>query len=467
MAYRRVANPRMVPLAWVRTARRGAGASARPRSLGLWPHAPPTARTSKPMLRYAHQQGMISTRPGRSTSCSTTPTSATPAGSMDLASGPYELRRTASPTIRATHGARQRLDLLVGDSRRRAFHRDAKSGDRAERLQVAQGRRLSSLQRDGAMSLVVTPPGTPSAPRNDCPRRARRRAPTMSSTALRSSSAPSRSARTAGIAGLAFTAVRHRQPPSSPRCPPAPLGRQARVRRRRAPRPRRRSPTPARRPASPSAATRGSARDRAARHERGRAGGRAHVVHEDARRRGQFPPALRRAAQSGGSAVERTQHCRAATSSSPRSRRAIAASSRRSAAPSCSATPSHELSGQIRAAWCARWTRASRAAVPGVTDGRGLPRHQRGAGGGRATANIAIRRTSAGAATASASARSGRATCALDNDTMLRAGHGVHDPSEPASAGDRLPAVRRAGAADRAGAEPLTRRQSALAEIVL
>ena len=48
IAYRRIANPRMVPLAWVRTARRGAGAGARPRSLGLWPRRRPTARTSRP-----------------------------------------------------------------------------------------------------------------------------------------------------------------------------------------------------------------------------------------------------------------------------------------------------------------------------------------------------------------------------------------------------------------------------------
>ncbi len=43
----------------------------------------------------------------------------------------------------------------------------------------------------------------------------------------------------------------------------------------------------------------------------------------------------------------------------------------------------------------------------------------------------------------------------LDNDTVLDRGHGVHDPSEPAPAGDRISAVRRAGAADR------TRRRTA------
>jgi hypothetical protein len=48
-------------------------------------------------------------------------------------------------------------------------------------------------------------------------------------------------------------------------------------------------------------------RDRASRHERGRACARAQVVHQDPRRRGQFPAALRRAAQCGGGAVERAR----------------------------------------------------------------------------------------------------------------------------------------------------------------
>ena len=50
------------------------------------------------------------------------------------------------------------------------------------------------------------------------------------------------------------------------------------------------------------------ARDRASGHERGRARGRAALVHQDARRRGQFPAAVRRPAQSRGGALERTDH---------------------------------------------------------------------------------------------------------------------------------------------------------------
>ena len=48
IAYRRIANPRMVPLAWVRTGGRGAGGGARAATPGPmgWPQ--PTARTSRP-----------------------------------------------------------------------------------------------------------------------------------------------------------------------------------------------------------------------------------------------------------------------------------------------------------------------------------------------------------------------------------------------------------------------------------
>ena len=38
IAYRRIANPRTVPLAWVRTALEGAGSGAGSRPLGLWSH---------------------------------------------------------------------------------------------------------------------------------------------------------------------------------------------------------------------------------------------------------------------------------------------------------------------------------------------------------------------------------------------------------------------------------------------
>ena len=47
IAYRRIANPRMVPLAWVRTARGGTGGGARARSLGLWARRRPIGRISK------------------------------------------------------------------------------------------------------------------------------------------------------------------------------------------------------------------------------------------------------------------------------------------------------------------------------------------------------------------------------------------------------------------------------------
>ena len=47
--------------------------------------------------------------------------------------------------------------------------------------------------------------------------------------------------------------------------------------------------------------------DRTPGHERGRACRRAQMAHEVARRRGQFPPALRRAAQPRGGALERAQ----------------------------------------------------------------------------------------------------------------------------------------------------------------
>ena len=157
-----------------------------------------------------------------------------------------------------------------------------------------------------------------------------------------------------------------------------------------------------------------------------------------ARRRGQFPAALRRAAQSRGRAVERPHACSRATSSWPRSRRAIAASSRRSAAPSRSA-PRHAIAqGRNTRWWCARWTTASRAAVPGAPMVGGLPRHQRGAGGGRLWRIL----PSAAHPPARPRARlrldpAGRRRARQRHGARAR--HGVHDPSRTSTC--RRPAI--------------------------
>ncbi len=69
----------------------------------------------------------------------------------------------------------------------------------------------------------------------------------------------------------------------------------------------------------------------------------------------------------------------------------------------------------------------------------------------KATANTAIRRTSAGAAMGSASRSVRPGDVALDNDTVLEPDMVFMIHPEPVSAGDRLSALRRAGAADRQG----------------
>ena len=152
-------------------------------------------------------------------------------------------------------------------------------------------------------------------------------------------------------------------PPGWRRCLPAWRARSAR-RCRSARRPTSSCSTPpAPRPSRRSACPRGgahrrarlhaAARDRAARHDRGRARGRAQGLHEDARGRGQFPAAVRRSAQPRGPALDRPQARSRATSSWPRSRRAFAASSPRSAAPWCSASRPR-CSAANTSWWCRR-----------------------------------------------------------------------------------------------------------------
>jgi 4,5-dihydroxyphthalate decarboxylase len=60
LAYRRVANPRMVPLAWVRTAveEQAELLGPDPWSYGLTPQ---NRKTLETVQRYCHQQGLIKT----------------------------------------------------------------------------------------------------------------------------------------------------------------------------------------------------------------------------------------------------------------------------------------------------------------------------------------------------------------------------------------------------------------------
>ena len=259
----------------------------------------------------------------------------------------------------------------------------------------------------------------------------------------------------------------HRRAASPRLCPQRAAGGRRRVRRRRAPRPTTRSRTRARRRASPSSATArlleiarpGMSEDELA--------VELQVVHEIARRRGQFPPAVRRPAQSRGAAVDRPQARSTATSSSPRSRRAIAASWRRSAAPSWSARRLRELARQIRAGGAGdgpghraprcRACRWRRSAAPST-------RCWKREGYGEYCHPPHIRRRGHGLGFAFDAAGRRRAR----QRHAARARHGVHDPSEPVSAGDRLSAVRRAGADDRAGRRAADARSTAaLAEIQL
>ena len=62
IAYRRVANPRMIPLAWVRTAveEQEAVLGRDPWAYGL---TPANRKNLETVLRYTHQQGMISRMP--------------------------------------------------------------------------------------------------------------------------------------------------------------------------------------------------------------------------------------------------------------------------------------------------------------------------------------------------------------------------------------------------------------------
>ncbi len=62
IAYRRVANPRMMPLAWVRTAveEQEAILGRDPWAYGL---TPANRKNLETVLRYTHQQGLIGTMP--------------------------------------------------------------------------------------------------------------------------------------------------------------------------------------------------------------------------------------------------------------------------------------------------------------------------------------------------------------------------------------------------------------------
>ena len=99
-------SARMVPLAWVRTAVEEQGCSGA--TLGLRADAA-NRKNLETVLRYTHQQGMIS-RTCRSTSCSPTPISATPAARMRFENTMTFEERLAA--IRANM-AEQKLDLLV------------------------------------------------------------------------------------------------------------------------------------------------------------------------------------------------------------------------------------------------------------------------------------------------------------------------------------------------------------------
>ena len=104
---------------------------------------------------------------------------------------------------------------------------------------------------------------------------------------------------------------------------------------------------------------------RAARHERGRACGRAQVVHEDARRRGQFPAALRRAAQSRGAALDRPQDAER--------RHHAGRDHAELARPARADLPHRPVVGERRPSsrtntrwWCTPWMHGIAAARPGV-----------------------------------------------------------------------------------------------------
>jgi len=80
--------------------------------------------------------------------------------------------------------------------------------------------------------------------------------------------------------------------------------------------------------------------------------------------------------------------------------------------------PSDELRAQIRAGGACHGS-GHRGRQAGRRHVGSVPRHQHGAGGRRLTANTAIRRTSGGAGTASASPSVRPGDVALDNATVL------------------------------------------------
>ena len=115
--------------------------------------------------------------------------------------------------------------------------------------------------------------------------------------------------------------------------------------------------------------------------------------------------------------------------------------------------------------WCEAMDHGIAAAVPGRRHVGSLPRHQQRAGGAKATANTAIRRISAGAATASASPRCVPGDVALDNATVLEPDmlFMIHPNQYLPETGYLLcgePVVMTAH-----GAEPLTAQKAALAMV--
>ena len=192
LAYRRIANPRMVPLALVRTAVEEQEAMLGKRPVGLRADArQPQEPRDHPALRPP--AGHDRQDRGRSTSCSRTPTSAMPAArrKFDRVEAHSMKRqghcrsRNASPTIRAGLPSDAARPCLV------ALHDGAHFIEKPNPVMVLTG--FKSLGAGGGAAaiatatatLIVTPRLGCGARGRSCARRRGRPAPTIVVAALR------------------------------------------------------------------------------------------------------------------------------------------------------------------------------------------------------------------------------------------------------------------------------------------